>query len=401
MVEYITIQEYEEKIEKLTENEFHVLREKFNKYVDIDRLGDGKYRIRATKYVGNITLPDHQIIISPKIGTVNFSYMLSSVYGFSFRKEDFAYRRIKEEIIFEQLVKNLLSRIEDLCRKGISKFYYEIEENLTYVKGKLLIKKNLTQNLILKNRVYCSYSDYGPDSVENQILKYTLYFLSKIKIQDVTLLRKIKLLLHYFESVSFVSSYKYSFPKIVYNRLTQHYEPIINLCELLLLNSSLNLGTTGHTVFSSFLIDMNVLFEKFVTGLLALKLKKKGLKVKGAKRKERSYSDEEKKTRMEPDIVIRKDQKPLLLIDAKYKDKILEDDLYQIWIYCVVYSLPKGILVYPKHITISDEMRTLRKVGVKSIIKNIDLNKGSLQEFEKECTGFAQEIELIINELSA
>ena len=128
-----------------------------------------------------------------------------------------------------------------------------------------------------------------------------------MKIQDITLVRKIKLLLHYFEPVSLVSSYNYSFPKIVYNRLTQHYEPIINLCKLLLRRSLLNLGAAGDIMFSSFLIDMNVLFEEFVTGLLTSKLKKKGLKVKGSKRKETSYSDEEKRTKMVPDIVIRKD----------------------------------------------------------------------------------------------
>jgi 5-methylcytosine-specific restriction endonuclease McrBC regulatory subunit McrC len=93
------------------------------------------------------------------------------------------------------------------------------------------------------------------------------------------------------------------------------------------------------------------------------------------------------------------DRKPSLLLDAKYKDQILEDDLYQMWIYCIVYSLPKGILVYPKHATISDEIRTLRTARVKSIIRNIDLNKHNMQEFE-ECTRFSREIELVINNLA-
>lgn len=398
MVESITIPEYEESIEELTEDEFYILKEKFEDYINIDRLAEGKYRIRATKYVGNITLPNHRIIIVPKIGTMNFSYIVSSVYGFNFRKEDFLYRKLREQTMFEQLINNLLSRIEELCRKGISKFYYDMEENLPYVKGKVLIKKNLAQNLILKNHIYCSYSDYGPDNIENQILKYTLYFLSKIKIQDAALIRKTKLLLHYFESVSLVSSFSYSFPRIVYSRLTQHYEPIINLCRLLLRRSSLNLGTAGDTTFSSFLIDMNVLFEKFISGLLTSKLKKNGLKVRGVKRKETSYSDEQKRTKMVPDIVIRKGHKPLLLVDAKYTDKIQEDDLYQIWIYCIVYSLPKGVLVYPKHVTISNEIRTLRNAKVNSIIRNIDLNKDSLQDFEQECTRFAQEIELVMSD---
>jgi hypothetical protein len=84
-------------------------------------------------------LPNHYIIIKPKIGDVNFSNILSSVNSSNFRKEDFAYREIEENTIFERLVSNLLSRIEELFKKEI-KFYYDIEENLPYVKGKVLIK---------------------------------------------------------------------------------------------------------------------------------------------------------------------------------------------------------------------------------------------------------------------
>jgi hypothetical protein len=48
--------------------------------------------------------------------------MLSEVYEIDpIGKENLLYEKEKEEIMFEQLTRNLLNRIELLCRRGISK----------------------------------------------------------------------------------------------------------------------------------------------------------------------------------------------------------------------------------------------------------------------------------------
>ncbi|MGC1930899.1 MAG: hypothetical protein WA667_18155 [Candidatus Nitrosopolaris sp.] len=106
------------------------------------------------------------------------------IYGFlcvsdPFRNEDFQYLSKEEETIFEYLVENFLKRIEKLCKRGISKNYYENEENLPFVRGKVLLRQNLLHNKLLKHRVFCSYSDFGSDNMENRLIKYTLYYISK------------------------------------------------------------------------------------------------------------------------------------------------------------------------------------------------------------------------------
>jgi 5-methylcytosine-specific restriction endonuclease McrBC regulatory subunit McrC len=63
-----------------------------------------------------------------------------------FRKEDFEYLQQQENTIFELIVKNFVDRVEQLCRRGVSKSYYDNEENLSYIKGKVLHKENATHN---------------------------------------------------------------------------------------------------------------------------------------------------------------------------------------------------------------------------------------------------------------
>ena len=111
----------------------------------------------------------------------------------------------EEETIFEYLVENFLKRIEKLCKRGISKNYYENEENLPFVRGKVLLRQNLLHNKLLKHRVFCSYSDFGSDNMENRLIKHTLYYIKKRFPEDQT-----SLLLHVFQQTMYPSYNFYS-----------------------------------------------------------------------------------------------------------------------------------------------------------------------------------------------
>ncbi|HEY7570578.1 MAG TPA: hypothetical protein VH796_04335 [Nitrososphaeraceae archaeon] len=300
--------------------------------------------------------------------------------------------------MFDLLVIYFLVITEHLCRKGIYKNYYEVDENIPYVKGKILFKENLARNPILKHKVYCNYSEFDPDNLENRIIKYTIYYLLATHLIRPELYRKTKLLMHYFDTVSFYPVDANSFPKLIYNRLTIHYEPIINICRLILTGCSINLGASGEIKFSSFLIDMNALFENFVVGILARGLRK-GF-VKGGKGKEHGFSDIELLTEMKPDIVVYNDfSKRLLVMDTKYKRDIDSADLNQIWIYSSVLELPLGILVYPKNESLSNHYRTHARSRTRALIKLIDLSKQGYIAFQTECSKFVYDIEKLLNEL--
>ena len=54
---------------------------------------------------------------------------------------------------------------------------------------------------------------------------------------------------------------------------------------------------------------------------------------------------------------------PVLVIDAKYKLKKAEDDLYQMLAYCHTLDLPQGILIHPESETAPSGSIMIRGAG--------------------------------------
>jgi 5-methylcytosine-specific restriction enzyme subunit McrC len=388
------LEEYETKVMMLSSIEHELLVRNFSKYVTVTRVGKREYKIRAKQYVGDIVLGKRLISIKPKISTLNFYYMLNKTYDLKpFMEQSTQY--VKERSVFEIILEQFLNLVEDLSRKGISRSYYEVQENLPFVKGRIIVSENFRRNIALQQLNFCRYADFGADNIENRVIKYTLYYLFTSRLPREDLRIAIKGLFHHFESVSYSTISSSAFPAISYTRLNKHYEPIISMCKLLLQNMTINLEYHDETSFSSFMIDMNVLFEHFVFTLLHDSLVERAWTIRGGGRKESSYSDIENATEIIPDVTMRGGRN-LLVIDAKYKTEVLahKADLNQIWIYCIALGSRIGVLVYPKH-EVDDTLvltHTLRGNGTKVFVRTIDLQKSNLIQFEKECENFVSDI---------
>jgi len=101
----------------------------------------------------------------------------------------------------------------------------------------------------------------------NKMLKFALFKLAQIPFSDEKLQRMAQQLFRYFESVSLIST-EAQIPAISYTRLNEHYQPIVNLATLIIKRSTENLEKPGEVWFCSFLVDMNVLFERFLRNYL-------------------------------------------------------------------------------------------------------------------------------------
>jgi 5-methylcytosine-specific restriction enzyme subunit McrC len=133
-------------------------------------------------------------------------------------------------------------------------------------------------------------------------------------------------------------------PSFRFTRLNRHYLPAIELSKLVLSATSVELGN-GHRQATSFLFDMNAVFERFLlTALVEAMPRSTIVHERGV------HLDRGGRVPMKPDLTWVEGQRPVFVADAKYK--ALRDgagrnaDLYQLLAYVVALGLEAGILVY-------------------------------------------------------
>lgn len=130
-----------------------------------------------------------------------------------------------------------------------------------------------------------------------------------------------------------------------FNRLNRHDEPAIRLAALVLRNLAL-IDRPGAADASSFLVNMNTLFQDWVTDRLTRALR--GRLVVEAE--PTTYLGIGRRLRMAADLVFRLDGEARYVGDVKYK---LTDsgvghhpDHYQLLAYTTAMALPEGVLIY-------------------------------------------------------
>lgn len=146
------------------------------------------------------------------------------------------------------------------------------------------------------------------------------------------------------------------------DRRSEYYLPILKLAEMILLGLGGVIDRSERSArLSSFLLDMNLLFERFVSRLLT-DFCPPGLRVEtqvsqGAAYRWRGNPHGWQRPRLRPDIVLYDSatNRPCLILDAKYKplgtsQHPAPEDLYQLTLYSMSFgdgSYVPARIIYP------------------------------------------------------
>ena len=310
----------------------------------------GKF-IQARNYVGVLqTKSGLTIEILPKIADKNdaerskavFIKMLRTLKNFPFKISNLASLKTQNLPLLEIFISMFLCELEALVKKGIKSDYVALEENLSFLKGKLNINEQIKRNSIHKERFYVGYSEFLSDIKINRIIKTTLKFLYK-KSNSSKNQQKIRELLFIFDEVSECEDYKNFFAKLVINRQIRHYEQTLLWCKIFLLNNSFT-PHKGDDLALALLFDMNALFESYVGNFIKKKFSGTILQ-----HSEKHLVEEPKSFKLRPDIFL----KGKFIADTKWKivssrDDISQADLYQLYAYGKKHECDKLHLIYPK-----------------------------------------------------
>lgn len=377
-----------------TNEERRIVETEFYDQIEIIPTFTGEHAIKTQQYVGYIVLPNHVISITPKISGISFLNMVRYALKLpDLRPEYFEWDM--EENYYDILVRFLLQELEKLLQRGIYKGYKQYEDNLTCIRGKILFKEHLAINHDRNDKVFCSFSEMSGSILENQIIKYTVFYLSKCYFMDDDINSQ---LLNYYgrlDDVDLVPITTELFKSIEYTPLNDHYRTILTLCELFLKDSSLDQEKIGEKTSISFLIDMNRLFEMFVSNLLAEYLYLYTIDPQKTEYPEQSGN----RLRVRLDIKILRNSQPLLIIDTKYQKfsgTLDIDHVAQLALYSLSTGVKNCVLIY---IGQMKRQYYLLKDNIKLQIISFDLVASDRHEFERKCQIFIQEVISLLNSL--
>jgi len=262
--------------------------------------------------------------------------------------------------------------VRKILQDGLLRRYVETQENCGTVKGRIIFSEQISRNLIHSERICCRFAQSETDIPENQVILFTLLLLRQNVGLSASVRRELTAHILHFGDVSILQYLPKQVPLFTYDRLSQRYEEVHSWCRLFVDMMSLS-EKPGKRRFSGFLLNMNVLFERFVISMF----QRASRTVIGvsAKPQEWRYLTMDGRLRLRPDLLLNRRSGPTIPLDAKYKntkgpDKAKHPDLYQIIAYCSALgaigeqkSSPQGILVYPRS-EVADEAELTAELDI-------------------------------------
>lgn len=313
--------------------------------------------IRFCEYVGVLQVGNTIIEILPKTDKHNDAElwrdvligMVRAVGTFKVQAPTSSNLQIKPNSILDLYIELFCDEIQHLQHQGLVKQYRKVTENSYALKGNILFAKHLQINLVHQERFFTTHTIYDHDHQLHKILYKALLLVSRLNTNPALKSRIGSILLD-FPGQKDIAVTQATFDRLSFNRKTERYRQAIEIARLLLLNYHPNVSQgTNHVL--ALMMDMNLLWERFVLQSLRERLYKEKLTVNGQDFKNFWRPDYGEKQTLRPDIIINKNEADCVVLDTKWKNigtgNPAPDDLRQLYVYHDYYHAKRVALVYP------------------------------------------------------
>ena len=335
--------------------------------LQIEELRQG-LRVRTRSWVGVVRLPTVEIRVVPKVtgdllGLVRLIEYASGLDALT-RLRDGATLEASGDSLLELFALLFVEASERVLRRGLLSGYVEREDALPMVRGRILGDRQVLERFGQLDRIICRFDELEHDVVENQLLSAVLQVVFS-RVTSVGLQRRIARLRSVLGPICDTDQLDLGGARttLIYNRLNAHYETAHQLGWLLLDALGIDdLFASGETRSFSFLLNMNQLFERFVTRVVEQVLPAVRYRVTSQilfRSVVWNVSSQRPYTNIIPDVVVerRAESDCRVAIDAKYKlyDErgFDQSDIYQTFLYAFALGatassgVPTSLLLYP------------------------------------------------------
>ncbi len=335
--------------------------------------------IQVTSFVGVIRAPNGlQIEVLPKVGkaigggTVEARQllieMLTCLQGFRHILTASAKVSATRMPLLEIFIRDFLLSVEHIVKRGLRSDYHKRQDNLFALRGKLLISPNLRQNLFRADRFFTEHDEFSINRPENRLLRAAIRRVLVVTSAHANqkLARELDFI---FADIPPSSQVREDFKKTRLDRGMGHYVDALAWARLILDEESPLTGL-GHHSAPSLLFPMEAVFEAFVAKHLHRQLIPPFTLKAQASTHHLVRHKEQNWFRMKPDMLIRKADRDLMVLDTKWKlldgqksngtDKygLSQSDFYQLHAYGLSYLDGVGdvVLIYPKTDKLSEPL---------------------------------------------
>jgi 5-methylcytosine-specific restriction enzyme subunit McrC len=294
----------------------------------------------------------------------NLLYMISYAYGISIDHQKITFLQEVETNWFDLLAYFFAEQLSEQIPSGLSRDYVSTEERSPMLHGRWDIQRQLRDSQPNQHQFNVIYEQYTQDTPLNQVFRFVLDRLLLLVLNNETRnhLHKIQM---YFSNVALKDFIPLEFlNSIQINRLNDRYASAFSLARIFLSERFVN-PLPGHSQSPAFTINMNVLFERFLTGFLIAHQEEilsqffPESKITSQSEGQVIYLAAEQgrnKIRLQPDLLLTNQPgtKTFLIADTKYKQislrekGILSDDIYQMVTYAVRLKCNQLLLLYPQ-----------------------------------------------------
>ena len=353
---------------------------------------EGTYHLTPGSVVGAFETSGLSVLIEPKIGIAQLLSLACYAIGrIKFRAEDF---RFPEECALPDILALALSaQARRAFSGGLLHGYRTEEEALMTVRGRIRLEEQLRRRFDSLLPVELQYDEFTNDILPNRLVKAAAHRLGRIRLRSPEARRSLGWVAGILDGVSLVEFPPARVPAVAFDRLTEHYRDVISMARLILSHGAFESGR-GPVRASGFLMDMNVVFQEFLTQSLRDVLGALPDTLRSDRELQDVTLDHQGRVSLRPDLTWWDGPKCLFVGDAKYKNltgtRVPNADLYQMLSYATALGLPAGLLVYA-HGEADTASYTVRRSGTRLEVAALDLS-GTLDEVQEHVRRIAEKV---------
>lgn len=356
-------------------------------FVTVTPVSGNLWRVTAGSHVGTIVIGDRTMLIRPKIRPENLFLLLEpGLPPHAWRQSMMNYASSSNLLL--AMIAFFTRTVETALGRGLVRSYRERRVPLPALRGRIDLNEIFVRAGLLMP-IPSHFDDFTEDILENQILKATIRQVLKVPRVPSEDRQRLMRELVALESVSDFPVRADDIELVQVTRLNAHYGPALRLAGLILSNLSLA-DAHGGVSATTFMVDMNDLFQRFVTERLRRELRG----TLTVLTEPANYFDEQRSIIVKPDLVFKKGNRTVYVGDIKYKvakgARASSSDYYQMLAYTTALELDGGILIYCRDLDDGNaRLATVRHSRKQLVVKTVDLS-GRMEEVEAEIRGLAQ-----------